>query len=141
MGSQAYCQVINAGQFIIVPNGVLLSTNQPYYVTVSNITNPNTDLSAQKFIVETYYTADVYNPLTISRSNFDSPIISLITVQNCQLQVNLSAYNSLMPADYSINLICPAQIKAASQLKLYLSWKPANSAGTCSGDPTILYST
>lgn len=49
VGSQAYCQIINNHQLVIVPNGVLLSASQPYYVTVTNITNPNMDLSAFKF--------------------------------------------------------------------------------------------
>ncbi len=48
-GPQAYCQIINTHQLVIVPNGVLLLSKQPYYVTVTNVTNPNVDLLAYRF--------------------------------------------------------------------------------------------
>lgn len=66
---------------MIVPNGVLLSTSLPYYITVTNITNPNFDLSSYKFTIETYYFSDVYNPAIISRRQFNCPTLSLITVR------------------------------------------------------------
>lgn len=92
-GPQAYCSVINTRQLVIVPNGVLLSRTLPYYLTVFNITNPNTDLAYQKFTIETYHFGSVYNPAVISRSTFASPTISIITVKECQLQVSLSISN------------------------------------------------
>jgi hypothetical protein len=49
VGPQAYCQIINTHQLVIVPNGALLSSRQPYYLTVTNITNPNMDLSGHRF--------------------------------------------------------------------------------------------
>lgn len=69
-GKQAYCHIINTYQLVIVPNGVLFSTSQPYYVTVTNITNPNLDLSSYKFKIETYYFPDVYQARVISRNYF-----------------------------------------------------------------------
>jgi len=54
-GPQAYCQIIDRYQLVIVPNGVILSQTQPYYFTVTNITNPNFDVSRIKFSIESYY--------------------------------------------------------------------------------------
>ena len=92
-GTQAYCQIINTYQLVIVPNGVLFSTSQPYYVTVTNITNPNLDLSSYKFKIETYYFSDVYQAKVISRNYFEAPTFSLITVKKCQLEITASIYN------------------------------------------------
>jgi hypothetical protein len=141
VGAQAYCSIISSSQLVIVPNGVLLSTSQAYYFTVTNITNPNMDLSSYKFTIQTFYFTDVYSPSVISSSTFSSPILSIITVKQCQLQVNLSIYNAGLPAQYQINIICPASIKQASQLKLYLNWNPQTTSQVCSGDSSILYST
>lgn len=93
IGSQAYCSIINSHQLVIVPNGVLLSSSLPYYVTVSNITNPNINLSSHLFTIETYYFGRVYNPSVIARKQFSSPTISLISVKECKLQVDLSISN------------------------------------------------
>lgn len=141
VGSQAYCQIIDTHQLVIVPNGVLLSTSQPYYVTVTNITNPNMDLSVYKFRLETYYFSNVYSPSVISRDYFSSPTFSLINVKNCQLQMTASIYNQNLPSQYQFNLICPATIKKSSELKIYLSWNPTPTNLTCSSDSTNLYST
>jgi hypothetical protein len=141
VGPQAYCQIINAYQLVIVPNGVLLSASTAYYVTVTNVTNPNLDLSTYKFRIETYYSSDVYSPRVISRSYYACPTFSLITVKNCQLQVSASIYNQNLPAQYQINLICPTTIKQSSELKLYLNWSPSPTNLTCSSDSNNLYST
>jgi hypothetical protein len=141
-GPQAYCSIINQYQLVIVPNGALLSGSQPYYLTVTNITNPNLALSSYKFSIQTYYSPDVYNTIIISSTTFASPSLSLITVKQCQLQVTLSIYNANLPSQYQISLICPTSIKQASELQLYLSWSPSTTNnGTCSGDSTTLYST
>lgn len=140
-GNQAYCSIINSNQLVIIPNGVLLAQSQPYYFTVTNLTNPNVDLTSYKFKIETFYFSDVYRPMVISRSYFNSPTLSLITVKQCQLQVTLSIYNPSLPSQYQINLVCPATIKQSSQLKLYLSWNPALASGTCSSSSSTLYST
>ena len=140
VGAQAYCSIIGANQFVIVPNGVQLSSSQPYYFTVTNINNPNIALNSTRFQIQTFYSADVYSPMIISSSFFASPSLSLITVKECQLQVGLSLYNPNLPAQYQISLVCPASIKQASQLKLYLSWNPTQGNTTCSGDSTTLYS-
>lgn len=68
IGNQAYCQIINTHQLVIVPNGVLISPSTPYYFTVTHITNPNLHLNAHKFKIETYYSSRVYSPEIISRS-------------------------------------------------------------------------
>ena len=141
IGSQAYCQIINNYQLVIVPNGVLLSSTLPYYLIVTNITNPNVDLSTYKFKIETYYSSNVYYPQVISRTFFSSPTLSYITVKNCQLQISASLYNQNLPSQYQINLICPATIKQSSELKLYLSWNPPLTNLTCSSSSTTLYST
>lgn len=140
-GTQAYCQIINTYQLVIVPNGVLFSTSQPYYVTVTNITNPNLDLSSYKFKIETYYFSDVYQARVISRNFFSAPTFSLITVKKCQLEITASIYNENLPSQYQINLICPATIKQSSELKLYLSWNPTQTNLTCQSEANILYST
>jgi hypothetical protein len=113
-GAQAYCQIINNYELVIVPNGVLLTTSQPYYFTVTGITNPNVDLSTYKFQIQTYYSSNVYQPYVISSSQFSSPSLSLITVKSCQLTVNLTVYNSNLNSSYTFNLICPSTIKQAS---------------------------
>ncbi len=110
-GSQAYCSIINNYQLVIVPNGVLLSQTLPYYITVTNITNPNFDISSYKFTIETYYSSSVYNPSIISKNQFSSPKISLITVKECKLQVDLSIYNPELPSQYQLSLICPSPIR------------------------------
>lgn len=141
IGNQAYCQIINNYQLVIVPNGVLLSSTIPYYLIVTNITNPNVDLSTYKFKIETYYSSNVYSPQVISRTYFSSPALSYITVKNCQLQISASIYNQNLPSQYQINLICPATIKQSSELKLYLSWNPSPTNLSCSSDSKTLYST
>jgi hypothetical protein len=50
-GSQAYCSIINNYQLVLVPNGVLLSKSLSYFLTVTNITNPNVDISALRFTI------------------------------------------------------------------------------------------
>ena len=82
VGKQAYCNIINNYQLVIVP-GVLLSKTQTYEFIVTNITNPNIILTSYKFTIATYYTSDVYRPLIISQSQFSAPIISPITVKAC----------------------------------------------------------
>ena len=114
MGTQANCQIIDKYQIIISPNGVLLSASQPYYFTITNITNPNNDMSGLTFAIETYYTFDVYNSRVISRSFFKNPAISVITVKTCELQISASIYNENLQAQYQINLICGATIKSSS---------------------------
>lgn len=92
-GNSAYCAIINNYQLVIVPNGVLFSQSYSYKLTVTNITNPNIDLANHKFTIETYYFSSVYNPSVISRNTFSAPTISVITVKECKLQVDLSIYN------------------------------------------------
>jgi len=140
IGSQAYCSIINSYQLVIVPNGVLLSSSQPYYFTVTNITNPNFNLSSYKFSIYTYYTNDVYQPLIISQSTFSSPIITPITVKTCNFALDLSLTNPNIPASYVMKLTCPSTIKSASRLKVYLSWNPSTSNGTCDAESSILFS-
>ena len=111
IGPQAYCSIISSNQLVIVPNGVLLSASQPYYFTVTNITNPNFALNNYRFSIYTYYSTSVYQPNVISTSTFASPTLSLITVKSCQLQVNVSISNPGLPAQYQLSLICPSPIK------------------------------
>lgn len=126
---------------MIVPNGVLLSQNLAYYINVTKITNPNSDLTGEKFSIETYYFSNVYNPAVISRSTFGSPTLSLINVKECKLQASLSIYNPQLPAQYQLSIICPSSIREASELKVYLSWAPSLAHGTCTSDAATLYST
>jgi hypothetical protein len=111
IGSQAYCSIINSNELVIVPNGVLLSKSQSYYFTVTNLTNPNVNLNNYLFTIYTYYSSNVYQPQVICSSTFASPLLSLITVKSCQLQVNLSISNPQLSAQYQVNLICPSTIK------------------------------
>ena len=131
VGSQAYCSIINSYQLVIVPNGVLLSSTQPYYFTVTNISNPNFNLSTYKFGIYTYYTNDVYQPLIISQSQFSSPIITPITVKVCNFALDISLANPQITSSYTMKITCPSTIKSASRLKVYLSWNPPLSNGTC----------
>ena len=142
MGSQAYCQIINSHQLVIVPNGVLLQQKQRYGFVVSSITNPNLDASAHKFTIESYYFGNVYENRrkVISSSQFNGPIITPLTVKECQLEVDLSVYNVNLKSKYQFSLVCPGAIKKASELKLYLSWNPPEGKGKCSAGDSTLFS-
>lgn len=54
---------------------------------------------------------------------------------------NLSIYNPSLATQYTLSLVCPSPIKEASELKVYLNWAPKLANGTCSSDPSTLYST
>ena len=140
-GANSYCKIINYRQLVIVPNGVLLDQNYEYFFVVTNISNPNSDISSQKFLLETYYSTSVYRPSIISKNTFNTPSLSVRTVKSCKLRVKLSIYNAELPADYTLSLICPSSIREASELKVYLDWEPSTAKGTCSSDSDTLYST
>ena len=114
MGSQAYCRVIDSHQVIVVPNGVLLSPSVSYSVGVSNIINPNVDLTAHPFVIESFFSDDVYRRRVISRKDFSSPGISVVNVKQCTLQAELAVHNAEIDAQYTFSLICPSSIKEAS---------------------------
>lgn len=119
---------------------MLLSSKQPYYFNLTNITNPNFNLSAYKFSIYTYYTNDVYQPLIISQSQFASPIVTPITVKVCNFALELSMANPGLSSNYIMKITCPSTIKSASRLKVYLSWNPPLANGICSSDASTLYS-
>ena len=108
---------------------------------MTNVANPNVDLSSQHFLIQAYYFSSVYKPSVISKSTFSPKTLSLRTVKDYQLQVELSIYNPGLPADYQINLICPSPISKASHLKVYLDWNPTITNGSCTSDANTLYST
>ena len=110
-GANSYCKIINYRQLVIVPNGVLLDQNYEYFFVVTNISNPNSDISSQKFLLETYYSTSVYRPSIISKNTFNTPSLSVRTVKSCKLRVKLSIYNAELPADYTLSLICPSSIR------------------------------
>ena len=121
----AFCEIINSHLVILNPNGQLLDPDTTYQLILSNITNPNRNLKKYKFIITTYHSDNIYNQKIIARSEFDSTQISLRNVQSCKsFEVSLTATNAFFEAQYEITLICPSYIKEASELKLYLSWKP-----------------
>lgn len=47
------------------------------------MTNPNQILTSSKWQITSYFDEDIYKNKIISRSNFDSPTISVLTVKNC----------------------------------------------------------
>ena len=109
-GVDTYCKIINYYQLVVVPNGVLLSKNIEYKLVVTNISNPNSDISNYHFDIKSYYFTSVYKPSVITGNTFSPKALSVRTVKDCQLQANLSIYNPGLPADYSLNLMCPSPI-------------------------------
>ena len=82
---------------MIYPNGMLLDSDTAYKIIITNITNPNSDLSSQEFIITTYHTEDIYQSNIISRNTFSPPEISQITVKTCDtFDVELTAVNAFI---------------------------------------------
>lgn len=137
----AYCKIVNSHIVAIYPNGQLFDSEMAYQFILTNITNPNIDLSNEKFVISSFHSSDIYQKLIIARNTFDSPDISLRAVKSCEtFEVELTAVNAFFDSQYEITLICPSYIKEASELKIYLSWQPETKKGKCSSDSDALYS-
>lgn len=82
-GVDTYCKIINYYQLVLVPNGVLLSPNIEYKLVVTNISNPNSDISSYHFDIKSYYFSSVYRPSVITSNTFQPKALSLRTVKDC----------------------------------------------------------
>ena len=127
---------------MIYPNGELLNPDLTYSLVITNITNPNMKLDGEEFTISTFHTDNVYDKLMISRNTFSAPEISVLQVKTCDtFEVELTATNAFFESTYKVSLICPNYIKEASELKLYLSWRPSATDKTqCQSDSESLYS-
>ncbi len=135
-----YCTIPSDYQINIYPNGLFLDSSVTYQVQLTNITNPNKLLSNFSFMVSSYYDSNIYSKKIISQTNFSAPTISLISVKSCTFQTTLTATNANISTTYSFVLICPAFIKQASEVKVYLPWNPNPTAAKCSSTTGTLYS-
>jgi hypothetical protein len=45
---------------VVAANGVLFDGFQTYQIIVSNLTNPNMDISNREFYISSYYSSDIY---------------------------------------------------------------------------------
>ena len=137
----AVCEIIHDHLAIIYPNGEFLDSQTTYQLAFTNITNPNQDLSSDKFVIKTFHTDNIYEQLMIARSSFNSPEIIERSVKKCEtFDVKLTAVNAFFESEYEITLICTTYIKEASELKLYLDWKPDLKNSACSSESDSLYS-
>jgi hypothetical protein len=109
-----YCTIASEYQINIYPNGILLDSASTYTLTITNITNPNQNLSNYTFIASSYYDSNIYSQHIISQGTFSPPQINLITVKSCTFQTTLTATNAGIQTKYSFVLICPSYIKQAS---------------------------
>lgn len=73
IGDSAYCQIVSLNQMIISPNGVLMDKDTTYTVIISNLTNPNANITSNKFTIQTFYSSDIYNKQIISQNVFSPP--------------------------------------------------------------------
>ena len=78
-----YCEIIDSHTVSVVPNGLLLSSTETYSLTLTNITNPNSQLADQEFVITSYFSEDVYRGLIIARNSFAAPEMSIMAVKEC----------------------------------------------------------
>lgn len=138
--SLPYCTIASEYQINIYPNGVLLDPASTYTLKVTNITNPNTDLSSYNFTATSFYDSNIYSKRIVSQTSFSPPTINLIAVKNCTFQTTLTATNANITTRYSFVLICPSYIKQSSEVKVYLPWSPTLGQTNCTSNTGSLYS-
>ena len=74
---------------IIAPNGVLMDGNTTYSVIISNLTNPNANITNNNFIIQAIYSSDIYSKQIISQNVFSPPEINVIAVKSCQFDLTV----------------------------------------------------
>jgi hypothetical protein len=104
-----------------------MNTASTYGIIISNLTNPNANISKSTFIIQSLYEPDIYNRLIISQDIFYPPTINVVTVKNCQFDLTIEIKNQNHKSLYSMSFICPSVIKEASRLQVYLPWSLSNS--------------
>lgn len=111
LGDSAYCQVVSSNQILIIPNGVLMDKDTTYSLIISNLTNPNANITNNKFIIQSFYSSDIYNKQIISQNVFSPPEINVIAVKTCQFDLTIETTNQNYKSFYSMAFICPSVIK------------------------------
>ena len=76
----SYCSVVNSNIVAIYPNGNLLNKDLTYLLTLTNITNPNADLTGYSFTIVSQANDNIYRPDIIAKNTFSCPAISLVSV-------------------------------------------------------------
>ena len=118
-----------------------MSSDSPYSLILTNITNPNMRLDDKEFTITTYHANDVYQKKVIAQNTFAAPEISILEVKTCEtFEVSLTAVNAFFESEYNISMICSNNIKEESELKIYLTWEPENKKEKCSSSSNSLYS-
>lgn len=111
LGDSAYCQIVSSNQMIISPNGVLMDKDTTYTVIISNLTNPNANITSNKFTIQSFYSSDIYNKQIISQNVFSPPEINVVAVKSCQFDLTIETTNQNYKSFYSMAFICPSVIK------------------------------
>lgn len=60
-----------------------------YGFIISNLTNPNANISKNPFTIQSFYNADIYNKQIISQNTFSPPEINVLAVKNCQFDLTV----------------------------------------------------
>jgi hypothetical protein len=66
-----------------------MDTASTYGIIISNLTNPNANISKSTFIIQSLYGSDIYNRSIISQNIFYPPTINVITVKDCQFDLTI----------------------------------------------------
>jgi len=141
LGDFSYIQIVDSHQIIIAPNGFLMNKDSTYSFVVSNLTNPNLNISSSSFLIQTFYSPDIYDKQIISQSLFQPPTIRVLNVRTCQFDLTIETKNQNFRSFYIMALICPSVIKEASRLQVYLPWNLTKSAKQiCTSITSSLYS-
>jgi hypothetical protein len=78
LGQGPFCEVVNSYQIVISANGILFDSSQTYQIIVSNLTNPNMNISNLNFLISSYYSSDIYYPKIISSNAFKGPSLNVL---------------------------------------------------------------
>lgn len=119
-----------------------MDSSYTYQIILSNLTNPNLNITNQKFLIDSYYSTNIYQKQIISSNSFSPPEINVLTVKTCQLDLTVETTNQNYKSIYSMTLICPSLIKEASRLQVFLPWNLTSSVAkqVCSSSTNSLYS-
>lgn len=89
MSDDSFCTVVSNNQLVIAPNGILLDKDTTYSIVIYNLTNPNANISMNRFTIQSFYSSDIYNKQIISQNVFSPPEINVLLVKRCQFDLTV----------------------------------------------------